>query len=290
MKENKKRIIVWGIICFIFIILSITGIVSHNKGYGKYGDTQTKLEPIATAFNSLHEVIVLTDMHAEAKANKIVVTYINAEDKKEKYEYTYYNENGIEYIANTYETQTGELVAKQMVNAVYRKNGGTDSIYKLYDYTSFGQAKLSDGINLSNKTITININTNLAVSLKGKIKSLDDDKYIKETDLSNLKNELEVSQTVTKEVDDIKMYIITKETTIDIYVSYTDKNKERSLKSLANALKVLDPTIYAKVKITNEIPEFKEDSLDYTFTEKADILSITYYSFDETVFKLELKK
>ena len=291
MKENKKRIIVWGCICLFFIILSVVGISSHKAGRGRYGNISTKLEPIKTSFNSLHEVIVLSDMKAEVKGNKIVVSYINKDNKKEKYEYTYYNENGMEYIVNTYENSTGELVAKQMVNAVYRKNGGTDSIYKIYEYTEFAKATIADGINLTNKTISINLNKNLAVSLKGKIKSLQDDNYIKDSDLANIKEELEISKTVTKEIDDIKLYVMDNETTYDIYVSYTDDNKERSLKSLGNAVKALNPTVYSKLTLSADgVPTFDSTSTDYKFTEEANIISITYYSIEDIVFKVEHKK
>ena len=126
MNENKKRIIFWAIVCFIFILFSILGSRFKNEGHGKYGKIIAKLNPISESFNSLHEVIIYGDLKAQVKSNKIVVVYKNpATNKKEKYEYLYKQDGNTEYITNTYESNTGEYIAKQMINTIYIRNGET---------------------------------------------------------------------------------------------------------------------------------------------------------------------
>ena len=277
MKENKKRIIIYSIIMFVFLILFFVGRNAYNSGYGTYGSMKKKLEPYAVEFNILDDVKRLTEIRADIEKDKLVVTYITAEKKKEKYKFEYKNENGTEYITNKdeYGNNTWNFVAYQMANAVYHINGGKGSIFTLYDPKEFATTTINDGliIDSNNKIVTINIKTNVVNNIAGKIPSLKDDIYAKESDLTTLASELKTNKFFKYENQDIKLYIKDVGNTYEIYSSIKDDNAQRVYKSLASVVKILKPDVYQKLNLSENITAFEsgnsyfQSNMNVTFSE-----------------------
>lgn len=292
MKEEKKRILFWAIVCIIFIIFSILGVNLKSSGHGKYGKVIAKLTPISEGFNTLHDVIIYGDLKSQVKNDRIVVTYINpSTEDKEKYEYFYKVDGNTEYITNTYESAVGEYIAKQMVNTIYKKNGGKNNLYDIYDYDAFSASNVQDGVNLSGKTISINLNTNIEVSLKGKVKTKIDNNYLKDEDLVTLKDELSSEKRVTKTLEDIKLYVIENDTFYEIYLSYNETNKDRVLKSLANVIKQLRNDIYPSLVDNNGLAKFDTNETEnYKYYENTEYNEITLFNGETNILKLELNK
>lgn len=294
MKENKKRIIVYSIIMFVFLILFFLGRSAYNKGYGTYGSMKQKLGPYAVEFNILDEVKRLTDIRAEVEKDKLVVTYITAENKKEKYKFEYKNENGIEYITNKdeYGNNTWNFVAYQMANAVYHINGGKGSIFNSYDPKLFATTTINDGliIDTNTKTVSINLKTNVVNNVMGKLPSLKDDLYAKDTDLTTLASELKTNGFFRFEKQDIKIYVKTVGNTYEIYSSVTDDNVSRVYKSLASVVKILKPDVYQKLNLAENTNAFEsgnsyfQSNMNVTFSE-ANIFGINDNIIQVILFK-----
>ena len=92
IRNNKVRIIIYGILMILFIASSISGAVLYKKGHGTVGSVRVKLIPIADEFNKLDNVIRKGYISAACEGKDIVVTYSNETGTlNEKFVYSYKN-------------------------------------------------------------------------------------------------------------------------------------------------------------------------------------------------------
>ena len=126
IKNNKVRIIVYGILAVLLLASGISGIVLYKNGHGTVGSVKVKLIPIANQFNKLDEVIRKGYVSAAVDGKEIIVTYSNETGAlNEKFVYTYKNEEGVEYLTNSYSDKNSEygyFVATNMMEAIYKIN------------------------------------------------------------------------------------------------------------------------------------------------------------------------
>ena len=294
MKENKKRIVFWFVIMIIFLILGFVGKNSFKNGYGKYGFAKKILEPLATNFNTSEDVKKLTDIRAKVEKDYLVVIYKNIDGKNEKYKFNYYNENNIEYIKNKdeYGNNMWSFIAQEMANAAYHLNGGKGSLFKLYDSKIFGETTLEDGLiyNINSKEVSINIKTNIVKNISGRYKTLKDDIYIKDEDMTKIVNELNTNKNYLYTNDDIKIYITNSNNSYDIYSSITEENIYRSNKSIANIIKALNEEAYKTLNITEDNIIFESSTSYYTSQFNAIFSEPGVYDENDSLFKLTLNK
>ncbi len=290
MKDNKKRIRFWGIVCLIFFSLGIGGIISYNKGYGEKGRAKVKLTPIVEAFNKLDQVLRFGDLKAKVSGTKILVTYINPNNKKDKFYYELKKDGDMYYIESTFNDTNGKFIAKQMIDAVYKKDGIPSSIYDFFDFESFTEGTLKDGVKLTSNLISINITDNILLGLKGKIKSKDENKYFSEEELSYIVSELKEQKKASKELDNIKLYVVEEEGDYRAYITFNESVKERSLISLGYLIKLLNKTTYDTLEMNNEIPLFKEDSPLYSINTNSKLTDVAFFNEDDIVCELIIKK
>ncbi len=289
MKENKKRIIFWGIICLISFSFGITGIISYNKGYGTKGKAKLILSPIAESFNKTDAVIKYRDLNAKVSGTKIIITY-DGENGTEKYEYELKDEQNYQYLYGTYSTDTGQFVAKEMVDAVFRKDGIRQSIYDYYDFNEFKRSEVTDGVKLTDDSISINVSNNILVGLKNKITELNSRKAFKEEDLEYIVTELIANKKAAKELNGIKLYVTDDGMSYTAYITFNDDVKEGSLISLGNLIKVLKAETYNSLEIENQIPTFSDNSELYSIDTNSKLEGVNYFDENEIVCKLIIKK
>lgn len=294
MKENKKRIIFWFIVFLIFVSCSIYGKKLFNDGYGKYGEYKKILEPIMYEFNTLPDINKLTDIKTRVTKNTLVVSYVNSSNKKEKFVYEYGTKDNIRYITSKDNDKSNNwtIVMLNMINAVYHINKGTGSIYEKYDFSTFEKTTLEEGViyNPDLRTVTINIDANIANNIEGKYASLKDDKYVKEEDLADLLAKLEQDHKFRIQIDDIKMYIKDDKNQYDIYIAYTDDNIQRVYKSLEAAIKILKPDIYLGLLDEEGNLKFEENSKDYTILTNAVFSEPDIFNVEDKLINLTLYK
>ena len=56
-KENKIRLIFWGVIWIITLILSISGVILYMNGASSHEKKRKELKPVNDSFNNLSSII-----------------------------------------------------------------------------------------------------------------------------------------------------------------------------------------------------------------------------------------
>ena len=294
MKENKKRIIFWFAVMVFFLILTIVGKNSFNQGFGTYGNIKKILDPVALEFNTSEKVTKIPDMRAEVTKDNLLITYVNGERKKEKYYFKFIDDNGMQYITNTDENNSTmwEFIVIQVVDAIYHVNGGTGSVFELYDIKAFSTTTLLEGFKYdgAGRVASINLNTNLVKNVLGKINSLKDDNYVRDSDLASLTTELNQKGFFRFNKDDINLYIKSVNKTYEIYVALTDENSVRAYKSIANVIKVLKSSIYASLIDSDDNVVFDSNSKYYQTITNAVFNEAGIFNTDDSIFEVILFK
>lgn len=294
MKENKKRIIFWFIVWLVFTSLSIYGVYLYRNGHGKYGNIIKILEPISVEFNTIPDIASMQDITSKVKDDKIVVTYQGAGGQKTNYEFQYVNNNNIEYITNTDKdgTSTWKFIVLNMINAVYHYNGGIGSIFDDYDLETFTKTSIEEGIVYSeeNHQLSLNIRVNLLDSLKEKYTSKKEDIFVKEEDLVNVIDIIEEEGSFQYQLSDINLYIRKLDTQYEIFVSVTEINYDRAMKSVANVIKVLKPNVYKTIVDEAGIITFEAETKDYYSIENATFSEADIFKPNDVIFEVVLKK
>ncbi len=280
MKENKKRILFWGFICFLTIALSVGGIKLYYDGYGTVGQARKKLKPVAEQFNKTDLVIRYGNLEAEVNGDKIIVEDKN---KSTKYEYQYLNENGRDIITNTYSSlnsATAEIIAKGMIDAVYRLNNGTGSVFSEYQYSIFTNTTIDNGVSLDNGStivIKINLNQNIVKNIKELKLNLESSEVntINVNDLSDLKSSLNSNKTYLKTKNIITIYVKQLDNGyIEIYGQNNSDSVNNELHdSIMNVIKILNENLYSLINTNgdnlnqNNLNDDYEVSINYDFNE-----------------------
>ena len=274
IKTNKTRIIVWGSIALFSIIFSILGSISFNNGHGTVGSIRVKLIPIANAFNELDAIIRNGNMNAKCSGRKIVVTFNNPNGKKEKYEYKFNSKDGVDYISNTYSDSsksTGEFIATNMIEAIYKINGGKGKVSDKYRLTSFSATSVKDGASYETKNeltmIDLNIKTNIvnnAVALK--IQTIQESDYIHVEELAEMVPNLNKIKSYRLKKEKTTLYVKESAIYYELYFSFSDK--EIMERSATSAIYILKPELYNKLLDEETgMLNFSISSGDYKVTE-----------------------
>lgn len=250
-KGNKNRLIVWGGIWLFCLLIGIGGLVSFYNGYGRIGQARKKLAPVVEKFNEVDTIIRYGGIKAEIVKDKIVVTQTSGSSTK-KYEYEYSVENGRDIITNVYnknDSVVGETIAKGMIDAVYKLNGGTGSVFEEYQYTVFKNTTTDMGVNLlvgDNNQIKINLNENIVQNIKDIQENIDDNQinYINANDLLKLKDDLKENGNVKLEKNTIVVFIIEKENNYVIYAYDSDRASTKLKDSLDNIILKLNESAW----------------------------------------------
>ena len=250
MEENKKRILFWGFMLIVFAGLGIFGIMKFYDGYGKIGQARKKLTPIAEKFNQTDLIIKAGNLEAEVSGDKIIVT---DKIRSTEYEYKYSNENGKEIITNTYtslNSTIGEIVAKGMIDAVYRLNGGSGSVFNEYQYSIFTNTTIDNGVSLENGSsvvIRINVNANIVDNIKNLKLNLENSEVnaINVNDLSDLKSKLSSSTPYLKKKSTITIYVKEFNNYYEIYGQNSSESVNDELyASFMNTIRILNTNAY----------------------------------------------
>lgn len=174
-KENKARLIFWGTIWIIMVVLSTAGIGLYMNGIGTHGKIRKELKPINDSFNNLATIQRYRDagidIKAKLKDDKITVRY-KTDAIDASYDFIYDDSIGIETIVMQYGNNSADKdvsisVARFMIDAVVVKNGRPEGeVFKNYQYDYFYSTSVLQGVNISDSgtTTTVKINLNAVIT------------------------------------------------------------------------------------------------------------------------------
>ena len=299
-KGYVKRLIFWGIVFLITTACAGLGIYFYYSGYGEAGKIRQKLLPIVERFNTINYITELKtnnniDVHAKVVQDKIVVSYITSSNET-KFEFTYSKERNMEVITNKYNTSdsvSGEIIARGMIDAVYKTNNGIGSIFDNYKINDFVNTTIEQGVNVitgNDIQIKININENIIDNLQGNPNQEENPEvvinYITTDDLSNMINDLESQNRYEVNKSSINVLIISDNNNYQIYLENAENNEDTTYNSLISIIQLLSPDIYNTI-LTNgdRLNEDKETDgyrvvtnatveVDNTFNEGNSILEV----------------
>jgi len=295
--KNKKRIIVWGSIALFSIVFSVLGSISFNNGHGTVGSIRVKIIPITNTFNELDAVIRNGKIKAKVSGRDIVVTYEGANSKTEKYVYSFDSKDGVDYITNTYPDSNktnGEFIATNMIEAIYKINGGKGKVSDKYRLTSFSATSVKDGASYSSKneltTVDINIRTNIvnnAIALK--VQTIQESDYIHVEELAEMLPNLKKIKTYRLKKDNTTIYV--KESAIYYEVYFSFKDKEIMERTAASIIYILKPELYNKlIDESTGMLNFNISSGDYKITENVSFQEERVFDSLENITELLIFK
>ncbi len=195
-KENKIRLIFWGIIWIIALALAITGVTLYMNGVGTYGKIRKQLKPANDAFNELSTIQRYResgiDISSKIKEDRITVRY-KTDTIDASYDFIYEDYLGEDTIIMEYGNTSADKdisisVARFMIDALAVKNGHQEGeIFKNYQFDYFYNTNVLQGLGINDEgTITkVRINLNKVV-----IDNLDNTPSPGETELSDTIKEL----------------------------------------------------------------------------------------------------
>ena len=171
---NKKRLVIWGVIFVILLLIGGGGYALNYAGYGSEGKIRAEVTKYIEKFNNLEQVRTMNksaDKSAKAglSSDGIAVEYKNGKIKV-KVNFKFVEENGIKYLQTTYNSSdtSYEEVVKLMIDAVGVENGNMEGkIFQSFDYNDFYSTQLAQGIKLKKVNNTIDAKINLNANILG---------------------------------------------------------------------------------------------------------------------------
>ncbi len=174
---NKKRLLVWGVIFAIFLIIGGGGFALNYLGYGNSGKVRTEVNSYVDRFNNLSQVKNLNNIEGRKVKANLTDSGISVNYKNNAINFTvnfeYKEESGVKYLDTVYNSNdpAQEDVVKLMIDAVGVENGNIEgTIFKTFEYSDFYTTQLAQGIKLKK----INNNVNAKINLKANILAISD--------------------------------------------------------------------------------------------------------------------
>ncbi len=306
-KGYVKRLIFWGIIFLITTACAGLGVYFYYSGYGETGKIRQKLLPIVERFNTTNYITELKtnnniDVHAKVVQNKIVVSYITSSNET-KFEFVYSKEGNMEVITNKYNTSdsvSGEIIARGMIDAVFKANNGIGSLFDTYKINDFVNTTLEQGVNVitgNDIQIKININENIMDNLNNYSGSNQDQDqntnttdYITTNDLDNILVELESQNRYEISKSTIKVLVINNNDNYQIYIENTENNEDNTYNSLINVILLLNPTVYDTIIINNDRLNENVKTDIYTVITDAKVEVDNTFNKDSSILEIILNK
>ena len=295
IKNNKSRLLVWGIIAFISVIFAISGIISFNKGHGTVGSVRIKLIPVANEFNKIDAVIRKGNIKAECDGKQLIITYKDkAFNIDEKYIYEFGSEEDVNYITNTYSkanSEMGDFIAINLIEAIYKLNHGTEKVSERYRISSFGATSVKDGAKYEETeeliTVKLNLNTDIIKNVAElNIETIQESDYLHVDDLKDMVEKLESTRTYTLTKRDTVVYVKKDSSYYEIYFYY--KDKEIMMRSAGSIIKILKPNLYDKIANSDGIVNFSGISNEYRITENVTFTEPGIFPKNERIYEIVL--
>lgn len=152
-KENKLRLIFWGTVCGIVLIVGIAGFALFMTGHGIKGEMRKNLSPIVEKFNKLKGLeqykSININVYASLGENAVIVNYATA---SANYTFNFNYETmstekvlHLNYSANDESIAT--IIVKNMIEAVSVVNGKPEgAVFEKHTLNDFTSTTIMDGV------------------------------------------------------------------------------------------------------------------------------------------------
>lgn len=173
-KENKIRLIFWGVIWIIALGMAVAGVILYMNGVGTHGKIRKQLKPANDAFNKLSTIQRYResgiDISSKVKNDRITVRY-KTDTIDASYDFIYEDYLGEDTITMEYGNTSADKdisisVARFMIDALAVKNGHQEGeIFKNYQFDYFYNTNVLQGLGINDEgTVTkVRINLNKVV-------------------------------------------------------------------------------------------------------------------------------
>ncbi len=300
-KGNKIRFFFWGFIWIVVIALTIMGINSYLNGNGNSGRLRKKLTPIVETFNGLEKIKDYKKANINLKASLmktgVKITYSTSTSNL-NFIYTYKTEDNEEILFSKYnisDETAGLIVAEALFDSISVKNSHKEKeLFEKFEFGELYKSKIKYGgyiENNSNDTfIYVNINKTLLDTMTEEyVKDL----YINETDLINLKNELNKPNTYSYQYEkgNTKLYI---EITSEKYIIYLRNGEYDNYlyKSIVSTINSLDISNEKKQQFIDNYKTIDISTYfdNYIITIDSNVSTIEFFTEKDKVVKIEINK
>ncbi len=270
-KDNLLRIIVWGIIAFILLVLSITGLFLFQSGHGKIGAVIKQTEPLVNTFNSLDGVKQFQSsgikISAKAKGDKVVVSY-NTEVSTASFTYTYQDDTGVRLLVmkyNTVDDTIASIITKYMIEAIAVSKGYPEGkVFEKFILSDFETTLPIDGVSIRtvDNVTTVILNMDTSILDSNIDTSTEEIKYITLEQAKKIVEGLTANSSVANKSDELTIHINMYQTYYSIYIrdnkEIYSKSMYETVKSFIEALSGADMVS----EFTTICPEFNNINYD----------------------------
>lgn len=269
-KENKVRLIFWGIIWIIMVLLSTIGLGLYMNGIGKNGKVRKLLKPANDAFNNLNTVQRYRDAGIEVssklKNDRIRVRYkTDTIDASYDFIYdTFVNEDIIymEFNNQTDDKNIGISVARFMIDALAVKNGHTEGeIFINYQFDYFYKTSVIQGLNITdegtNTVVRINLNKVVTDNIKDVIDIDNTSDIVKEWNTRISLIDTAITVIAKKDIENYSTFKTDISSICDtngIYLTWIDYEdlSENDIKYLTDTYSINTDNIYTMITNKND--------------------------------------
>ena len=298
-KGNKIRFVIWGLVWLVVLVCTGYGMYSYYNGYGISGKVREQLEPIVKSYNNLNKVKRFNEMDIGIKATLLkkginikystTVSTLSFDFNYEEID----NQKVLHAKYNIADETVGILVASTMFDAISVKNGhAEDELFNKFEFGELYKTTIEQGgkiVTTNNTTeVYVNINNTLLETMSEEVLM---EKYISESDISNLKEALASSNSYSYTKSQTQLYIEVKKEKYIVYLrnGNYDDNLYKSLKSVINLLPLSDDT---KKEFTDNYSKIDNPATfgHYIIVLDNNVESMDYFIGKDKVIKAEITK
>lgn len=301
-KGNKGRLIFWGIIWIIVLLLGGFGYYSYLSGHGVKGEVRHNLKPIAEKFNSLEGLKSYKDaginITAEINGTQIVVTYkTSGATATFTFDYQTISSEKVLYMKySSADEATANLIIKSMIESVSMVNGHAEGeVFNTYKLDDFYKTTIIDGVQIKSLTnsneVYIDINKSIIDGMKNKDEQLNNLTVITPEELTTLKTLLAANNEFLIEKDTVTLYIMNTVTSYDIYIVDTNTNGNKNYETITNVIKELTDEA-TLTKFTTNITDINSNKQfeNITVSINSDVSNIDKLLIKDNVTKVVITK
>lgn len=302
-KGNKTRLIFWGIIWIIVLILSGVGYSSYLSGHGIKGEVRRNLKPIVEKFNNLKGLESYKSagisISAEIKDTQIIVTYkTTGATATFTFDYQSISTEKVLYMKySSADEATANLMIKSMIEAVSMVNGHNEGeVFNTYKLEDFYNTTILDGVQIKSVTngneVYIDINKSIVDGMKDKDKNnTTTTSEITTDDLKTLKTDLTTNKEFLKEKETATLYIVDNTTSYIIFITDSNTTENKNYETITNVIKELTDEATLQ-KFTTNIVDLKANKQfeNISVTINADITKIPKLTGKTNVTQVTITK
>ena len=264
------RIVTWGSISFLLLILGISGLVLFKSGHGEIGSVIKETTPLVNTFNKLKGLEQFKNagisVKATAKGNTIVVSY-NTEVSAASFSFKYNDDAGVRLLTMKYnivDNTIASVITKYMIDAISVTRGYEEGkVFDKFMMSDFESTTPAQGVSIKteNNITTVILNMDKSI-LDSNIENEENKNYITIDQASDLVKDLKDGSSIISKNDNLTLHINKYN---DYYTIYIRDDKEIYSSSMYESVKSIIFALSGTERLnefTNICPKFNNTNYD----------------------------